>query len=97
MEQRNLDGAYAYCETVCRNASTTFYSSFSAFSPTSDERFTPFTLSADGSMTSLTGMKSQPSSKRTNCDWPLMSVSESFLKFMLEPRPRSPLTSTEGA
>ena len=33
MEQRNLDRAYAYCETVCRNASTTFYSSFSALQP----------------------------------------------------------------
>ncbi len=30
MESRRLDEAYAFCETVCRNASTTFYSSFSA-------------------------------------------------------------------
>ncbi|MEC9194330.1 MAG: squalene/phytoene synthase family protein, partial [Candidatus Thermoplasmatota archaeon] len=30
MEQHRLDEAYAFCEAVCRNASTTFYSSFSA-------------------------------------------------------------------
>jgi len=30
MEQHRLDEAYAFCETVCRNASTTFFSSFSA-------------------------------------------------------------------
>ncbi len=30
MESRSLDEAYAFCETACRNASTTFYSSFSA-------------------------------------------------------------------
>ena len=30
MESQRLDEAYAFCETVCRNASTTFYSSFSA-------------------------------------------------------------------
>ena len=33
MGQHTLDQAYAYCETVCRNASTTFYSSFSALQP----------------------------------------------------------------
>jgi len=33
MEQHRLDEAYAFCETVCRNASTTFYSSFSALQP----------------------------------------------------------------
>ena len=30
MQQQRLDEAYAFCEAVCRNASTTFYSSFSA-------------------------------------------------------------------
>lgn len=30
MRRETLQEAYAYCETVCRNASTTFYSSFSA-------------------------------------------------------------------
>ena len=30
MEQDRVDEAYAFCETVCRNASTTFFSSFSA-------------------------------------------------------------------
>jgi len=33
MEQLRLEEAYAFCETVCRNASTTFYSSFSALQP----------------------------------------------------------------
>ncbi len=33
MEQHRLDEAYAFCEAVCRNASTTFYSSFSALVP----------------------------------------------------------------
>lgn len=32
MEQGTINQAYAYCETVCRTASTTFYSSFSALS-----------------------------------------------------------------
>ncbi|RJU89946.1 MAG: phytoene/squalene synthase family protein [Candidatus Poseidoniales archaeon] len=32
MEKSVINQAYAYCETVCRNASTTFYSSFSALS-----------------------------------------------------------------
>ncbi|MBL6743468.1 MAG: phytoene/squalene synthase family protein [Candidatus Poseidonia sp.] len=32
MEQSDINEAYAYCETVCRNASTTFFSSFSALS-----------------------------------------------------------------
>ena len=32
MEQSTINQAYAYCETVCRTASTTFYSSFSALS-----------------------------------------------------------------
>ena len=30
MQQHRLDEAYAFCEAACRNASTTFYSSFSA-------------------------------------------------------------------
>ena len=29
----SFEEAYAFCETVCRNASTTFYSSFSALQP----------------------------------------------------------------
>lgn len=33
MARHTLEEAYAYCETVCRNASTTFYSSFSALLP----------------------------------------------------------------
>ena len=33
MEQHRLEEAYAICETVCRNASTTFFSSFSALQP----------------------------------------------------------------
>lgn len=33
MRENSLEQAYAYCETVCRNASTTFYSSFSALQP----------------------------------------------------------------
>ena len=33
MEQLRLEEAYAFCETVCRNDSTTFYSSFSALQP----------------------------------------------------------------
>ncbi len=33
MEQHRLEEAYAFCETVCRNASTTFFSSFSALQP----------------------------------------------------------------
>ena len=33
MRGEMLQEAYAYCETVCRNASTTFYSSFSALQP----------------------------------------------------------------
>ena len=32
MEKSVINQAYVYCETVCRNASTTFYSSFSALS-----------------------------------------------------------------
>ena len=33
MEHLRLEEAYSFCETVCRNASTTFYSSFSALQP----------------------------------------------------------------
>ena len=33
MRGEMLQEAYAYCESVCRNASTTFYSSFSALQP----------------------------------------------------------------
>jgi len=33
MGETSLDRAYAFCEAVCRNASTTFYSSFSVLNP----------------------------------------------------------------
>ena len=33
MEHLRFEEAYSFCETVCRNASTTFYSSFSALQP----------------------------------------------------------------